>query len=100
MAVVSLALYVIGSTFLVLLLSARLRDAQAELARLRAQCDARAEAVRAEYAAYAHGTAMTLACLLAGVAAMHWHATARPAPGSGHQAAADRAGAAGKEAGG
>jgi hypothetical protein len=91
------ALYVIGSTFGLLLLSARLREARGELARLREQYDGRAQAVRDEYAAYAHGVTMSLACLLAGLAAASWYApspSARPAGGG-------RAGArAGKEAAG
>ena len=86
----SMALYVVVSTGLLVLLSARLREAREELSRLRGECDARTEAVRAEYAAYAQGTAMTLACLLAGLAAMRWPANARPTPG-GNPGAADRA---------
>jgi hypothetical protein len=74
-----LALYVIGSTFALLLLSARLREAHDELARVREECDDRTQAVRQEFSAYAHGSAMLLACLLAGLAAA-WYA---PRPDSG-----------------
>lgn len=73
------ALYVIGSTAGLLVLSARLREARDELARVRDEHDDRAQAVRDEYAAYAHGVAMSLACLLAGLAAAHWYAPPRPA---------------------
>jgi hypothetical protein len=74
-----LALYVIGSTFGLVLLSARLREAHEELARLRGEYDGRAQAVRDEYSAYAHGVAMSLACLLAGLAMASWYAPQRPA---------------------
>jgi hypothetical protein len=76
-----LALYIIGSTFglLLLLLSARLREARDELARVRQEYDDRAQAVRDECSAYAHGVAMSLACLLAGLAAAPWYAPPRPA---------------------
>ena len=80
-----LALYVIGSAFGLVLLSARLREAHQELARLRDEGDDRAQAVRDEYAAYAHGVAVSRACLLAGLAMASWSAprpAARPA-GSG-----------------
>jgi hypothetical protein len=75
----TLALYVIGSAFLLVWLSARLREAREELARVRYESGERAQALRDEHAAYAHGAAVTLACLLAGLAAMHWHAPPRPA---------------------
>jgi hypothetical protein len=90
---VIVALYVIGSTVAVLLLSARLREAHAELARLREEYGDRAQAVQDEYAAYAHGVALSLACLLAGLAA--WYTPPRPASrpsGSGPAGARRRSG--------
>jgi hypothetical protein len=91
------ALYVIGSTFGLLLVSARLREAHAELARMRAEYD-RDRAVREEYGAYARGVAVTLACVLAGLAAASWYPP--PCP-SARRAPGGRAGAsAGTPAGG
>jgi hypothetical protein len=78
-----LSLYVIGSAFALLVLSARLREAHEELARVREECDDRARAVREEYAAYAYGVAVSLACLLAGLGAMAWCA---PPGGAGRTA--------------
>ena len=90
-----LALYVIGSTAGLLLLSARLREARDELARVREECDDRAQAVRDEYGAYAHGVAMSLSCLLAGLGAVRWYAgPASPPPSS----AGGQADAPGREA--
>lgn len=74
----TLALYAIGSTVAVLLLAAQLRDAREELARMRGECDDRDRAVRDEYGAYARGVAVSLACLLAGLAAAAWYAAPRP----------------------
>jgi hypothetical protein len=76
---VIIALYVIGSTFALLLLSARLREARDELARMREEHDAGAQAVRDEYGAYACGVAVSLACLLAALGAMAWSGPPRPA---------------------
>ncbi len=82
----TLALYVIASTVMVLVLSARLRSAQEELARVRdepggpAQAAARDEQAAYAQAVYAQAVALSLACLLAGMAA--WYApqsSARPA---------------------
>ncbi len=90
------ALYVIGSTVAVLLLSARLRETREELARVREEYGDRAQAVQDEYTAYAHGVAMSLACLLACMAA--WYAPPRPAPrpsGSGRAGAREGAPAGG-----
>lgn len=90
----TLALYVIVSTFTVLVLSVRLRDAREELARARAESGDHAQAAaRAERAAYAQAVALSLACLLAGMAA--WYAapqsSARPA-GTGRAGSAAGAG--------
>jgi hypothetical protein len=93
------ALYVIGSTVAVLLLAARLREAHEELARVREECGDRTQAVRHEYAAYAHGVAVSLACLLAGLAV--WYAPPRRASGPGRAGAREGApaGGPGQEAG-
>ena len=89
-----LALYVIGSTAALLLLSARLREARGELSRVREECDDRDRAVREEYSAYAYGVAVSLACLLAGLAAASWYGSPRPpARPAGSGPAGARAGA-------
>lgn len=77
-----LSLYIIGTTFALVLLSVRLREAHDELTRIRGEADDRTQAVRNEYAAYAHGVTMSLACLLAGLAAASWY-TSRPDKGAG-----------------
>jgi hypothetical protein len=82
----TLALYVIASTVMVLVLSARLRSAREELARARqepgsAQATDRDEQAAHAQAVYTQAIVLSLACLLAGMAA--WYATpqrsARPA---------------------
>jgi hypothetical protein len=99
-----LALYVIGSTAGLLLLAARLREAREELSRVREEYDDRDRAVRDECSAYAHGVTMSLACLLAGLAAAAWYApprpSARPAPGgrAGARAGAPAGGTDGRAA--
>ena len=93
------SVYVICSAFGLLVLSARLREARDELARMREEYDAGTQAVRDEYGAYACGVVMSLACLLAALGAMHWYAPPRPASrpaGEGRDGA--RAGARGKGA--
>jgi hypothetical protein len=85
------ALYVIGSTVAVLLLAARLREAHEELARVREEYGDRTQAVQDEYAAYAHGVAVSLACLLAGLAV--WYAPPRPASRPGNSRSGAREGA-------
>jgi hypothetical protein len=73
------ALYVIGSTAGLVVLAARLGVAQRELARVRAESDDDyARAAAEECSAYAHGAAMALACLLAGLAAA-WYGPPRQA---------------------
>jgi hypothetical protein len=96
-----LSLYAIGSTFALLLLSARLREAREELDRMREEYGDRAQAVRDEYSAYAHGITMSLACLLAGLAAASWYAPPRPAapPAGGGRAGAREGGRDGRAAG-
>lgn len=94
-----LALYVIGSTAGLILLTIRLSAAQEELDRVRGEYDDRDRAVREEYSAYAHGVAMSLACLLAGLAA--WYAPPRPsARPAGNSQAAGREGAPASQSGG
>jgi hypothetical protein len=89
---VIVALYVIGSTAGLLLLAARLRLAREELARVREEYGDRTQAVRDEHAAYAHGVAVSLACLLAALAV--WYAPPRPASRPGNGRAGAREGAA------
>jgi hypothetical protein len=95
----TLALYVILSTLMVLVLLARLRAAQGELARVREESGDRAQATaREDRAAYAQAVALSLACLLAGMAA--WYAPQQPsARPAGTGRAGNTAGSAGKEAG-
>jgi hypothetical protein len=93
----TLALYIIGSAVTLVLLSARLQAAREELARAQTGHDAADRAARDEYAAYTQGVAVTLACLLAGLAAMHWQAPAARPAGAGQTDAA--AGTPGGEAG-
>lgn len=94
----SVALYVVVSTGLVVLLSARLREAREELARVRRECDGRAEGVRDECAAYAQGVAVSLLCLLAALGAAQWYARPPGRPASSGQPGADApAGPAGRE---
>jgi hypothetical protein len=84
----TLALYVIASTVMVLVLSARLRGAQEELARAREEPGGRAQAAdRQDQAAYTQALALSLAFLLAGIAA--WYAPPQP---SARPAGAGRAG--------
>jgi len=94
------ALYVIGSTAGLILLTIRLSAVQEELDRVRAESGDRDRAVRDECSAYAHGVTMALACLLAGLAA--WYAppraSARPA-GSGRDGARHGAAPGGRDAG-
>jgi hypothetical protein len=95
-----IALYIIGSAAALVLLAARLREAQDELDRVREESGDRDRAVREDYSAYAHGVAVSLACLLAGLAAATWYTPPRPA-GSGRAGARESApeGAPDREAG-
>jgi p-aminobenzoyl-glutamate transporter AbgT len=75
----TLALSVIGLTVVTLVLAARLGDANRQLAQARRESAEQERRAREEQAAYQYGTAMALACLLAGLAAAHWPtATERP----------------------
>lgn len=66
----TLALYTIGTTALLLWVSLRLAAAHDEIARMRGE----SQTTRDEYRAYAHGVTISLACLLAALAAASWHA--------------------------
>jgi hypothetical protein len=84
----TLALYVIVTTFMVLALWVRLHAALEELARVREESGDRAQTTaQQERAAYAQAMALSLACLLAGMAA--WYA---PQQSSAHPAGPGRAG--------
>jgi Na+/alanine symporter len=68
------ALYIIGVTFTLLFLAIRLGMAQDEIARLRGQREQRSQD---EYLAYKQALMMSVACLLAGLAAASWHTQSR-----------------------
>jgi hypothetical protein len=64
------ALYTLATTFVMLLLAVRLSHAQDEIRQLRGDASQRATA---EYLAYRQGVVLSLACLLAGLAAASWY---------------------------
>jgi hypothetical protein len=72
----TLALYIIGSSALLLWLSAKLSAAHEEIARMRGE----SQTTRDEYSAYAHGVTVSLACLLVALAAASRYA---PRKGTG-----------------
>lgn len=77
------ALYFIGSTAGLVILSARLRETQAELARVRRESGLYAEALADEYAARATGLMMAVACLLSLLTAVYRQPrTASPSAGA------------------
>jgi type II secretory pathway component PulJ len=88
---VTLAFSVIGLMIALVLVAARLGDAQRQLDQARRESAEQARRAREEQAAYQYGTAAALACLLAGLAAAHWTA---PPPRRG---ARFEAGAGGRE---
>jgi hypothetical protein len=99
---VTLALAVIGLMVALVVLAARLGDAQRQLDQARRESAEQARKAREEQAAYQCGTAVAVACLLAGLAAAHWTAPpprrgARFEAGAGGREDA-QAGAAGKGA--
>jgi ABC-type Fe3+ transport system permease subunit len=97
---VTLALSVIGLTIALLVLAARLGDAQRQLAEARQESAEQARRAREEQAACQYGTAAALACLLAGLAAASWHVPHAQARTARFKAGADaRAGAADQGAG-
>jgi hypothetical protein len=65
------ALYILATTFTLLLMAVRLSHAQDEIRQLRGEHEQRAQA---EYIAYRQGVVLSLACLLAGLAAASWYA--------------------------
>jgi hypothetical protein len=67
------AVYVIAVTGALLVYRRLFHEARDELARLRGLCETETQAVRSEYAAYAHGITMAFASLIAGLAAASWH---------------------------
>lgn len=69
----TLALYIIASTAVLLWLSARLTAAHEEIARLQGE----SQTTRDEASAYAHGVTMSLACLLVCLAATSRYAPRR-----------------------
>lgn len=70
----TLALAVIGLLIALVLLAARLGDAQRQLEAARRESSEQARRAQEEQAAFQYGTAVAVACLLAGLAAAHWHA--------------------------
>lgn len=94
------ALFVIGTAVMMLVLAVRLGDAQRQLDQARRESAEQARRAQEEQAAYQYGTAVAVACLLAGLAAAHWTAPP-PRRGARFEAGAGspegtQAGAAGK----
>lgn len=94
----TLALSVIGLMIAVVVLAARLGDAQRQLDQARRESAEQARRAQEEQAAYQYGTAAALACLLAGLAAAHWNMP-REQPRTARFRAGARAGATGPGAG-
>lgn len=69
----TLALLVIGLVTTLVVVAARLGEAQRLLDQARRESAEQARKAREEQAAYQYGTAAALACLLAGLAAAHWN---------------------------
>jgi Flp pilus assembly protein protease CpaA len=69
---VTLAFAVIGLLVALVVVAARLGDAQRQLEQARRESAERARRAQEEQAAFQYGTAAALACLLAGLAAAHW----------------------------
>jgi hypothetical protein len=65
---------VIGLMVALVVVAARLGDAQRQLAEARRESAEQASRAREEQAACQYGTAVALACLLTGLAAAHWYA--------------------------
>jgi Flp pilus assembly protein protease CpaA len=70
---VTLALSVIGLMIALVVLAARLGDAQRQLAQARWESAEQGRRAQEEQAACQYGMAVALACLLAGLAAASWH---------------------------
>ena len=88
----TLALSVIGLMVALVVVAARLGDAQRQLDQARRESAEQARRAQEEQAAFQCGTAVAVACLLAGLAAAHW---AAPPPRRG--CARFEAGAGGRE---
>ena len=70
----TLAFAVIGLMTALVLLAARLGDTQRQLDQARRESAEQARSALEEQAAYQYGTAVTVACLLAGLATAYWYA--------------------------
>jgi type II secretory pathway pseudopilin PulG len=88
----TLALAVIGLLTALVLLAARLGDAQRQLEAARRESAEQARRAQEEQAAYQYGTAVAVACLPAGLAAAHWNMP-RERPRTARFKAGARAGA-------
>ena len=88
----TLALAVIGLTVALVVLAARLGDAQRQLDQARRESAEQARRAQEEQAAYQYWTAVSVACLLAGLAAAHWNMP-REQPRTARFKAGARAGA-------
>jgi hypothetical protein len=88
----ALALAVIGLMIALVVLAARLGDAQRQLEQARRESGERARRVQEEQAAYQYGTVVAVACLFAGLAAAHWNMS-REQPRAARFEAGARAGA-------
>ena len=93
-----LALSVIGLMIALVLLAARLGDTQQQLDQARRESAEQARRAQEEQAAYQYGTAVAVACLLAGLAAAHWNMS-REQPRTARFRAGARAGATDQGAG-
>jgi hypothetical protein len=94
----ALALSVIGLMIALVVLAARLGDAQRQLDQARRESAEQARQAQEEQAAFQYGTAAAMACLLAGLAAAHW-SMPREQPRTARFRAGARAGAADQGAG-
>ena len=87
-----LALSVIVPMAALVLLAARLGDAQRQLDQARRESAEQARRAQEEQAACRYGVTVALTCLLAGLAAAHWHVHPEP-PRAARFKAGARAGA-------
>ena len=94
----TLAFSVIGLMVALVVVAARLGEAQRQLDQARRESAEQARQAREEQAAYQYGTVVAVACLLAGLAAAHWDMP-REQPRTARFKAGARAGATGQEAG-
>ncbi len=94
----TLALAVIGLMVALVVVAARLGDAQRQLDQARRESAERDRRAQEEQAAFQYGTAAVLACLLAGLAAAHWNMP-REQPRTARFKAGARAGATDRGAG-